>query len=136
MDRDLLRARLAAALERRPEVELALLFGSQARGEASSASDVDVAVIGRDLDTIGLGLELTDAVGAPVDVVDLSSDPPVALLLEILRDGIKVHEGRPGGYGRFLSHSLMDLETDLPAFRRMQRAFLHRVADRGLSGGR
>jgi uncharacterized protein (TIGR00725 family) len=48
---------------------------------------------------------------------------------------IKIHEGRPGAYGRFLAHSLMELETDLPAFRRMQRAFAQRVAERGLSGG-
>jgi predicted nucleotidyltransferase len=135
MDLDLLRTRLTAALEHHHEVELALLFGSRSRGEAGPSSDVDVAVIGRGIDTIGLAIELTDAVGLPVDVVDLSADPPLVLLLAVLRDGIKIHEGRPGAHGRFLAHSLMALETDLPAFRRMQRAFLQRVAERGLSGG-
>jgi predicted nucleotidyltransferase len=134
MDLDLLRTRLAAVLERHDEVELALVFGSRTRDEAGPDSDVDVAVIGRGVDTIGLAVELTDAVGLPVDVVDLSMDPPLVLLLAVLHDGVKIHEGRPGAYGRFLSHSLTELETDLPAFRSMQRAFLQRVAERGLAG--
>ena len=135
MDLDLLRTRLAAALAHHGEVELALLFGSRVRGEAKTTSDVDVAVVGRAIDTVGLAIELADAVGLRVDVVDLSEDPPIALLLSVLQDGKKIHEGRPGAYGRFLGHSLMDLETDLPAFRRMQRAFVTRVAERGLAGG-
>jgi len=136
MDLDLLRTRLGVVLGEHDEVELALVFGSHARAEAGPNSDVDVAVVGRGVDTIGLAVELSDAVGLPVDVVDLSVDPPLALLLAVLHDGVKLHEGRPGAYGRFLAHSLTELETDLPAFRSMQRAFLQRVAERGLLGGR
>jgi predicted nucleotidyltransferase len=135
MDSDLLRTRLAAALEPHRDVELALMFGSRARGDARPDSDVDVAVIGRGVDTIGLAVDLADAVGLPVDVVDLSVDPPFALLLAVLHDGRKVYERYPGAYGRFLAHSLTDLETDLPAFRIMQRAFVQRVAERGLLRG-
>jgi len=136
MNIDRLRSRLEEALQGRDDVELALLFGSRARGEAASGSDVDVAVVGRVVDTIGLAIELSDTVGLAVDVVDLSDDPPIALLLAVLRDGVKIREGRPGAHGRFLSHALMMLETDLPGYRRMQRAFLERVAERGLAGGR
>lgn len=134
MDPNLLRPRLAAALERRCGVDLALLFGSRARGDAGPASDVDVAVVGRELDTIGLAVDLTDAIGLPVDVVDLSVDPPFALLLAVLHDGVKIYERRPGAYGRFLAHTLTDLDTDLPALRAMQRAFVRRVAEHGLLG--
>lgn len=134
MDSGLLRSRLAAALAPHDEVELALLFGSRARGEAGPASDVDVAVIGQAIDPIGLAIELGDAIGLSVDVADLSVDPPLVLLLAVLHDGVKIHEGRPGAYGRFLAHSLTELETDLPAFRTMQRAFVQRVAEQGLSG--
>jgi predicted nucleotidyltransferase len=136
METELLRRRLAVALAAHGELELALLFGSRARGDAGPDSDVDVAMIGRSIDAIGLAIELTEATGIQADVVDLSGDPPLALLLAVLRDGIKIYEGRPGAYGRFLAHSLMVLETDLPAYRAMQRAFLQRVAERGLSGGR
>jgi uncharacterized protein len=133
-DPDLLPRQLAAALACHGEVELALLFGSRARGQAQPGSDVDIAVVGRGLDTVSLAVQLTDAIGLPVDVVDLSRDPPFTLLLAVLHDGVKIHEGRPGSYGRFLSHTLTDLETDLPALRSMQRAFLRRVAERGLTG--
>jgi len=135
MDLQSLRPRLAAAFAPHREVELGLLFGSRARGGARPTSDVDIAVVGRAIDTIGLAVELTDALGLGVDVVDLSDDPPFALLLAVLHDGVKVHEGSPGAHARFLSHSLMTLETDLPAFRAMQRGFVQRVAERGLSGG-
>jgi hypothetical protein len=134
MDLDVLRTRLAAALAAHGEVELAMLFGSRARGDAGPSSDIDIAVVGRAVDTIGLAIELGDALGVAVDVVDLSGDPPFALVLAVLHDGAKLYEARPGAYGRFLSHSLMVLETDLPAYRAMQRAFVQRVAERGLSG--
>lgn len=136
MNIDRLRSQLEQALQAHDEVELALLFGSRARGDAAPGSDVDVAVVGRAVDTVGLAIELSDALGLQVDVVDLSADPPIALLLAVLRDGVKIREGRPGAHGRFLSHALMTLETDLPGYRRMQRAFLERVAERGLAGGR
>ena len=136
MESSLLQTRLASALEAHGDVELALLFGSRARGDAGPGSDVDVAVVGRSIDSIGLAIELTEATGIQADVVDLSGDPPLTLLLAVLRDGIKICEGRSGAYGRFLAHSLMVLETDLPAYRAMQRAFVQRVAERGLSGGR
>jgi hypothetical protein len=79
-------------------------------------------------------VERVGAIGLSVDVADLSVDPPLVLLLAVLHDGVKIHDGRPGAYGRFLAHSLTELETDLPAFRTMQRAFVQRVAERGLSG--
>jgi predicted nucleotidyltransferase len=133
---DQIRTQLAAVLAGHAEIELAMLFGSRARGDARPGSDVDIAVVGRAIDTLGLADELGRALGAPVDVVDVSDNPPIALLLAVLRDGRRLHEGRPGAHGRFLSHSLMDLETDLPAYRAMQRSFLRRVAERGLGGGR
>ena len=136
MDLDQLRSHLAPVLAGHAEVDLALLFGSRARGTAGPASDIDIGVVGRAIDPLGLAIELTDATGVQADVVDLSHEPPFALLLAVLQDGVKLHEGRPGAHGRFLSHTLMVLETDLPAYRAMQRAFVHRVAERGLSGGR
>lgn len=100
MDLGQLCKQLHTALEPHGEVELALLFGSRARGEVDPGSDVDVAVVGSAIDTIGLGIELVDAIGMQVDVVDLSGDPPTTLVQEVLRDGGRVYE-TAGAYGQF-----------------------------------
>lgn len=88
-------AALRTALEARPEVLEAYLFGSLARGEAGEMSDVDVAVFldeqrsvaerGRLL--LELTAELMSRLGRnDVDVVALNDAPPL-LYHRVLRDG-------------------------------------------------
>ncbi len=66
-----------AVLERHPEVRLAIVFGSLARGEASTESDLDLAVAEnlplQAENKIGLIGELAAATGRPVDLVDLKA---------------------------------------------------------------
>ena len=54
----------------------ASLFGSYARGEADSASDIDVILVGRNgcraLDVLGVTEELHRASGKAVDVYEIS----------------------------------------------------------------
>ena len=125
---DLLRRSLVS----RGGVELALVFGSRARGDHREGSDLDLAVLG-EKDPIGLSAELSSALGVEVDVVTLEA-PSIPLLRAVLRDARRVFEARPGAWGSFLSSSLMELETDGPLFDRMQTAFVHRVAEHGLPG--
>jgi predicted nucleotidyltransferase len=126
---------LVTALERalagEAAVHLALLFGSRARGDHRADSDVDVAVLGP-VDRIGLAVRLSDALGLDVDVVALE-EPSIPLLRAVLRDAVCVHQQAPGAWGTFLSRALTELETDGPAFDGMQRAFVARVARRGLT---
>lgn len=126
---------LIAALRRtlvdRAGIRLAVLFGSRARGDARPGSDVDVAVLGDGIDSLRLAAELSRELGLDVDVVDLA-DPSIPLVRAVLRDGIPVHQSPVGAWGTFIAQSLCDLETDLPSFRRMQDAFVERVAARGL----
>ena len=88
-----LTAALRTALARRetPEIVLAYLFGSEARGEAAAGSDVDVGVLAMSpLDLLALGTlqeTLSLATGRQVDVVDLSAAPPL-LLGEVAREGV------------------------------------------------
>lgn len=86
-----LRRRLRDRLEREPDVLVAYLFGSRARGTPGALSDVDVAVLlggdaGPDrrlqlIDTLG-GVVAPDA----VDVVVLNEAPAV-LAYRVIRDG-------------------------------------------------
>ena len=93
-----LAARLAKALEARPEVLEAYLFGSHARGEARPRSDIDVAVyINEALAEPGawgyraaLATHLMEALGArDVDVVVLN-DASALLYHRVLRDGVRL----------------------------------------------
>lgn len=86
---------LIERLAQRPEILEAYLFGSQARGDASARSDVDIAVFidrERELPSPwGYAAELiTDLMAAlghnRVDVVVLNDAPPL-LYHRVLRDG-------------------------------------------------
>lgn len=82
---------LASRLASEPDVVVAYLFGSHARGTAGALSDVDVAVLLVEGWAPQRQLELIDAVAdvvgsAHADVVVLN-DAPVALAYRVLRDG-------------------------------------------------
>ena len=91
------------------------------------------ALAGRHLNLATATL-LSSALGREVQVVKLD-DPGVPLLEEIVRDGIIVFEANAGRGARWRSRVLSELETDRPWFRRMSKAWLDRVADKGLRRG-
>ncbi len=91
-----LRGALARALERRPEVLEAYLFGSHATGRAQAHSDIDVAVYVAEVPNAPFGYEAqlaTDLMSAlgenRVDVVLLNRAPPL-LYHRVLRDGVRL----------------------------------------------
>ena len=127
VDRQLVE-RLGGVIARHPEVRLALLFGSRARGSAGTGSDVDVAVEGP-VDRLGLAAELAAAAGVDVDVVHMRS-AGFPLLRALLRDGIVLHEGEPHAAARFRTRAILQTETDRPWFERMRDAYLRRLAGR------
>jgi predicted nucleotidyltransferase len=108
-------------------VELALLFGSFARGRARADSDVDVAVGGRDIDLPGLAADLSAAVGREVDVVDLR-DAGFPLTQALLRDAVVLYEARPGASASWRTRAILEVETDRPWYERMRDAYLARLA--------
>jgi uncharacterized protein len=122
---------LRSVLSTRPQVRLALLFGSRAKGSAHASSDVDVAVLAPGEDLLALGSELSQAVGTTVDLVSLE-DPGFALLEELIRDSVLIYEAAAGNAARWRSHALSELDLDRPGFERMRDAWIARVAREGL----
>lgn len=114
-------------LRGREDVHLALLFGSRARGSARPDSDLDLAVQGDELDLLALAHDVSLATGLEVDVVDLAR-AGYPLLNAIARDAVVIHQGRPGAGGRWLSHTIAQLETDRPWYERMRDAYLRKLA--------
>ena len=131
MHEDLLIPRLESVCARDPDVELALLFGSRARGRARKDSDIDVAVVADEgFDVLALAAELSRAAGLEVDVVEIR-DAGYPLLKVILRDGVLIHQRDRHALARFRTRAILQLETDRPWFERMRDGFLRKLAEGG-----
>lgn len=93
-------AHVAAAIRRAiPGVMAIYVYGSAARGDDRSDSDVDIAVLlppGQRLaNRLMLIAELHDVTGRSVDVVDLRQ-VGTFLRMEVLRDGRQIANSDPG----------------------------------------
>jgi predicted nucleotidyltransferase len=125
-----------------PPLQLAILFGSRARGTARPDSDIDLAILPvepalslRDESLLVANLE--HATGAPVDLVRVDHAAP-ALRWRIARDGIVLLSMPPQAAPRFLARAgiehdeLRELETEaMRRYRaRAKRRFgVHPVTD-------
>lgn len=98
LSRDTVVEPIRAELAKCPGVRLALLFGSVARGDVWTESDVDLAVLADEVDLAELGQTLERALGTRVDIVALSADLSMALLQQLLRDGICIYEAHEGAH--------------------------------------
>jgi predicted nucleotidyltransferase len=94
-------SKLRAALRTEPNVSLAVLFGSVARGDDDEESDVDLLVGLRDPDLgnrVALAERLCKHVDLPLEVIALEDAlRRASFMVEILRDG-RVLVDRDGGW--------------------------------------
>lgn len=118
---------LRSALALRSDIEIAILFGSVARGKERADSDIDVGFRAPAVDALQLAAELSASVGREVHLVRLET-AGYPLLQAIVRDGIILHEGQDGVAARWRSHALCELETDRPWWERMRDSQLRRLA--------
>ena len=92
----------AGAVARHPALDLLVLFGSRARGEARGASDWDFGYLGQP--GLDVDLLLADLVTATrsdrVDLVDLDRAGG-QLRMRAARDGIALFERRPEAFAGF-----------------------------------
>lgn len=114
-----LNSRIRQILSRQGDIRLAILFGSLAAGDATPQSDLDLAVLMRiplstetKMTLIG---ELSQAIGRPVDLIDLrvAGEP---LLGQILKHGVRLF-GSDTDYAELLKRHLFE-EADFMPYRR------------------
>jgi len=116
-------ARIKRVLDRHPNIRLAVLFGSMAKGKEGRDSDIDLAVdVERPLDaqeTIQLISELAETLGRPVDLVDFSTvgEP---LLGQIMTGGRRIL-GEDSRYAFMLCKHLFNQADFMPYRSRILR---------------
>jgi predicted nucleotidyltransferase len=121
----LLRDPIGRVVEPRPDVRAVYVFGSQSKGDARPDSDVDLGILYRAPQplstTLQLELELEQAIGRKIDLVD-ASHAGAFLALDIVR-GERVFCREPTETDRFELYVLRRAGDLLP-FERQRQALL------------
>jgi predicted nucleotidyltransferase len=109
-------------LERFPEVKLAYVFGSAARGQLTSMSDIDVAVAAETqlpLETrLAMAIQLSQALHREVDLIDLQ-DVTGEILQQSLCQGTNLLQKDAGLYARLIRRLWFDQADVMPYRRRI-----------------
>lgn len=114
-----LNSRIRQVLARHGDIRMAILFGSLAGTRAMPQSDLDLAVL---MDAplssetkMGLIGELSQAIGRPVDLIDLrvAGEP---LLGQVLKHGVRLF-GSDSDYAGLIKRHLFE-EADFMPYRR------------------
>jgi predicted nucleotidyltransferase len=117
---DGLEKQLAELLSSYSDIKLALLFGSQATGFATSSSDIDIALLSDSPLAAQFKLELMEKIGSrfgrPVDIVDLFGAPE-PVLGQALKGKRLV--GEASDYAALLTRHLFNVADFVPLQRRI-----------------
>jgi len=111
---------LARLLSRYPQLELAILFGSQATGDVTEESDIDLALLFDAPISSSLKLELVELIGStfgrPVDIVDLyfAAEPVLGQVFKGKR-----LLGDNASYARLLTKHLINTADFVPLQQRI-----------------
>jgi uncharacterized protein len=124
--------RLRQCVASLPEVKLAVLFGSTARGQAGPRSDVDLGVLLAP-DTRDVRSKVQDemwrAAGRTVDVIFLDKAPPL-LRFEIARDGVLLHQEEDHLWTDFKTKAMLDWWDWEPIAKRIEEALIQRLREK------
>ena len=124
------------ALEAIPAVQLAVAFGSVARGEGHSRSDLDLGLL-LDPTSSDLRREVEVTAGRAarrrVDIVYLDEASPL-LRFEIARDGKVLLERRSQLWVDFKAQAMIDWWDWGPTARRMHTVYLNRLRQQVADG--
>lgn len=123
-----LRQRIASL----PEVKLAILFGSNARGTAGPRSDVDLGLVlepNTQSTRLNIEAELGRAAGRSLDVIYLDKAPPL-LRFEISKDGMVLAEREEGLWSRFKARAMVDWWEWAPYSRLFAKSAVRRLREK------
>ena len=113
-------SRLIALLSQYPEIKLAILFGSQATGNARPDSDIDLGILAQAPLTADFKLQLIQTIGAefgrPVDIIDLYHVPE-PITGQVFK-GIRLI-GVDTAYAVLLTRHLLNVADFLPLHQRI-----------------
>jgi predicted nucleotidyltransferase len=121
---------LQAVLSTFPEVQLAVLFGSHARGRATRRSDVDVAVaLEPDGPEVRSKVWRATLAAVPAADVVFAGDAPPLLRMEIARHGRLLIERRGHAWATFKAKAMIDWGDWAPYARRISLAAVKRLRE-------
>ncbi len=113
-------SRLTALLSQYPQIKLAILFGSQAMGNARPDSDIDLGIWAQAPLTADFKLQLIQTIGAefgcPVDIVDLYHVPE-PITGQVFK-GIRLI-GSDTAHANLLTRHLLNVADFLPLHQRI-----------------
>jgi predicted nucleotidyltransferase len=113
-----------------PDAQLAVVFGSAARGTPTRRSDLDVGVLGVPAARLpALAVRLSRAAGREVDLAALETAPPL-LRIEIARDGVLLMERVAGLWSDFRARAMVDWWDWAPFARRFGAAAMARLGSK------
>ena len=112
-------------------VEVAILFGSAAKGRLRPDSDIDIGILpspdralGFD-EELALAAELEQILGREVDLVRL--DTASTLLRFEASQGRRLYEARPGSFADFVARALVEHEDLRPILLRCAAGMFRRL---------
>ena len=119
---------LTSALAADPDVQLAVVFGSAAKGASHRRSDLDIGIMGLPSTQrlAALAVTLARTAGREVDLIPLETAPPL-LRFEIARDGAPLLERAPHLWVDFQARAMVDWWEWAPLARRFAAAAMARL---------
>ncbi|EHK02269.1 nucleotidyltransferase [Candidatus Haloredivivus sp. G17] len=131
-----IREDLKKIFEERPEVELAYLYGSVARGEANKLSDIDLAVyLEKGCDSGSVRMELVSEIASLIDDFDLVilNEARPLMAYNIVKDGIILFEESPTMKAEIESNIVRRYLDMKPYLLRHAEEMLNKFAEEGFA---
>jgi uncharacterized protein len=131
MKLDATQRRLLRTLIRKWDLNLVILYGSQARGSTHRESDFDIAVRSRRAltlrQTLSLATQFDRVVRGEAEIVDLRAASPI-LLAAIARDGVLWFQQATSDFAQFRISAINQYLDFKPSFDRMMRRVNNEIA--------